>query len=81
MGRMAERRYQVVADLSSDNPKAVRPVLAQIVGARLRQTSDGFHADATLVPLALVLGQNQLNPAGHNSFVAMAVGLALVPVG
>ena len=45
---MAERRFQLVADVSSNNPAAIEPVLHEIGGATVTKTEGGFHVEATI---------------------------------
>jgi hypothetical protein len=46
---MSEPRFRLVAEVSSDNPIAIRPVLEELPGAAIRDTSDGFHVEAVVV--------------------------------
>jgi hypothetical protein len=40
--------YRVVADVSSDNPDAVRPVLVAMFGDGVTPNDSGFHIDGTV---------------------------------
>lgn len=43
---LAQRRFRLVADVSTDDPVALRPVLARWVGAEnLTERSGGFHVE------------------------------------
>jgi len=46
---MSEPRFRLVAEVSSDNPITIRPVLEELPGAAIRDTSDGFHVEAVVV--------------------------------
>jgi len=46
---MRQRRFRLVADVSTDDPVALRPVLVRLVGATsLSVRNDGFHVESEL---------------------------------
>ena len=45
---MAEQQFRLVADVSSNNPTAVEPVLRELVGAAITETDGGFHVEAAV---------------------------------
>jgi hypothetical protein len=45
---VAEHRVHLVADVSSDRPAAVRPVLDRLAGATVTERADGYHVEAWL---------------------------------
>ncbi len=45
---MVARPCALVADVSSDNPAALEPLLRRLVGGEVTPTADGFHVVATL---------------------------------
>jgi hypothetical protein len=47
---LAQKRFRLVADVSTDDPAALRPVLVRLVGAgHLSGRSDGFHVECERV--------------------------------
>jgi hypothetical protein len=46
---MPEQRFELAADVSSDDPKAIEPVLRAIAGLRLTPLADGFHIEGAMV--------------------------------
>jgi len=46
---MAEQRFELVADVSSDNPKAIEPILRAVAGLRVTPLADGFHIEGAMV--------------------------------
>jgi hypothetical protein len=44
---MVARRYALVADVSSDSPAAIEPLLRQLDG-QIARSADGFHVEAAL---------------------------------
>ena len=49
-GKMAQLKFRVSAQVSSDNPSAVKPVLEQLIAEKgtIRQTDQGFDVEAEL---------------------------------
>jgi len=46
---VGQRRFRLVADVSTDDPVALRPVLVPLVGATsLGPRKDGFHVECTM---------------------------------
>ncbi len=45
---MGEQRFRLIADVSSDDPAAIEPVLHQLPGAVITSTESGFHVEATV---------------------------------
>jgi hypothetical protein len=45
---MSEKVFSLVADVSSDDPSAIAPVLRRLVSGRITATDDGFHVVAEL---------------------------------
>jgi len=45
---MAEQCFEVVADVSSDTPAAIEPVLRKLAGGAITGTTDGFHVETTM---------------------------------
>jgi len=46
---MANRRFRLVADVSTDDPAALRPILTRLVGSEsLRALDDGFHVECEM---------------------------------
>ena len=43
---MAEPTFRLVADVSSDDPGAVGPVLQNLIVGEISRTADGFHIEA-----------------------------------
>jgi hypothetical protein len=43
-----QNRFDLVADVSSDDPAAIGPVLRARVHGHITETADGFHVEATL---------------------------------
>jgi len=46
---MPEQPFELVADVSSDDPKAVEPVLRAITGLKVTPLADGFYIEGTMV--------------------------------
>jgi hypothetical protein len=46
---MPEQPFELAADVSSDDPKAVEPVLRAITGLKVTPLADGFHIEGTMV--------------------------------
>ncbi|MGA8015248.1 MAG: hypothetical protein WCB85_04955 [Candidatus Dormiibacterota bacterium] len=44
----AEQSFRLVADISSDAPQAVRPLLDERFPGAVTSTDDGFHVEATV---------------------------------
>lgn len=42
------RRFRLVADVSSDNPTGLRPVLEELVDGTVTATEDGWHVERTV---------------------------------
>ncbi len=40
--------FQLLADVSTDDPDRVRPLIAQLFPAGVTETADGFHIEAAL---------------------------------
>lgn len=45
---MTEPSFRLVADVSSDDPAAVGPVLQGLIAGEISATTDGFHVEATV---------------------------------
>ena len=45
---MSEQSFGLVADVSSDDPVAIEPLLRQLVGGKITTTVDGFHIEASM---------------------------------
>ncbi len=45
---MTEPSFRLVADVSSDDPGAVGPVLQALILGEITTTTDGFHIEATV---------------------------------
>ncbi|MGA9077939.1 MAG: hypothetical protein WB383_06375 [Acidimicrobiales bacterium] len=45
---MSEKVFSLVADVSSEDPSAIAPVLHRLVGGQITATDDGFHVVAEL---------------------------------
>jgi hypothetical protein len=45
---MTEPGFRLVADVSSDDPGAVGPVLEALIVGEISTTTDGFHIEATV---------------------------------
>jgi hypothetical protein len=46
---MTEQSFRLLADVSSDDPAAIEPLLRQlIVGGQITTTADGFHLEANM---------------------------------
>ena len=45
---MTEPGFRLVADVSSDDPGAVGPVLQALIDGEISTTTDGFHIEATV---------------------------------
>jgi hypothetical protein len=61
---MAEPEFHLVADVSSDDPAAIEPVLRQLVSRGVTTTSDGFHIDTLMAgPSARDLNRSLLSAA------------------
>lgn len=59
---MTESDFHLVADVSSDDPAAIEPVLRRIVSRGVTTTSDGFHIDAMMTgPSARDLNRSLLS--------------------
>lgn len=46
---MGKRDFTLVADVSSDDPAAIEPILRQLANAEIITTEEGFHVEATMV--------------------------------
>ena len=46
---MPEPRFELVADVSSDDPQAIEPVLRAVADLRVMPLADGFHIEGTMV--------------------------------
>ena len=46
---MPEQAFELAADVSSDDPKAVEPVLRAITSLKVMPLADGFHIEGTMV--------------------------------
>ena len=44
----SHREFRLVADVSSANPSAVRPVVERLVRGSITETHDGFHIEGTM---------------------------------
>ena len=59
---MAESDFRLVADVSSDDPAAIEPVLRQHVSGTITETTDGFHIEAVMTgPSARDLNRSLLS--------------------
>jgi hypothetical protein len=46
---VAERRFRLVADVSTDDPAALRPILVRLVGGRhITRHGEGFHIECEM---------------------------------
>jgi hypothetical protein len=45
---MAEQRFQLVADVSSDKPAVIESLVRQLVQGQITKTPDGFHIEASM---------------------------------
>ena len=45
---MPEVSFRLVADVSSEQPAAIEPILRQVVPGEVVVTPDGFHVEATM---------------------------------
>lgn len=45
---MAKQHFALVADISSDSPAAIEPVLRDLTEAEVTRTADGFHVVAAM---------------------------------
>lgn len=45
---MTEHRFELVADVSSDEPLAIEPILRRLLLGTITPTADGFHIEATM---------------------------------
>lgn len=45
---MSSQWFELVAEVSSDNPAALEPLLRELVGGEITATADGFHVVAVL---------------------------------
>jgi hypothetical protein len=45
---MTNISFRLVADVSSDEPRAVETVLRQLIVGEITTTTDGFHVEATM---------------------------------
>lgn len=45
---MPEVSFRLVADVSSEQPAAIEPILRQVVPGEIVATPDGFHVEATM---------------------------------
>ncbi len=45
---MPEQRFELAADVSSDDPKAIEPVLCAIAGLSITPLADGFHIEGSM---------------------------------
>lgn len=46
---MPPQRFELAADVSSDDPQAIEPVLRAVEGLRVTPVADGFHIEGTMV--------------------------------
>lgn len=46
---MPEQSFELVADVSSDDPQAIEPVLRAVAGLRVTPLADGFHIEGTMI--------------------------------
>ena len=46
---MSEQPFELAADVSSDDPKAIEPVLRAVAGLRVTPLADGFHIEGSMV--------------------------------
>jgi len=44
-----EQRFELAADVSSDDPQAIEPVLRAVAGLRVTPLADGFHIEGTML--------------------------------
>jgi len=59
---MADADFLLVADVSSDDPAAIEPVLRQLAGATVTEITSGFHVEATMTgPSARDLNRSLLS--------------------
>ena len=45
---MTQQRFQLVAEIISDDPAAIEPPLRQLAQGKITETADGFHVEATM---------------------------------
>jgi hypothetical protein len=45
---MAQSDFSLVADVSSDDPAAIEPVLRQLISGSITPIASGFHIEATM---------------------------------
>jgi hypothetical protein len=45
---MTEQRFQLVAEIGSDDPAAIEPPLRQLAPEKITETAAGFHVEATM---------------------------------
>jgi hypothetical protein len=45
---VTEQRFQLVADVSSDHPAVIEPLVRQLVQGQIARTADGFHIEASM---------------------------------
>lgn len=45
---MIEQRFELTADVSSDDPLAIEPVLRAVAGLRITPSADGFHIEGCM---------------------------------
>ncbi|HEY4894703.1 MAG TPA: hypothetical protein VII01_01320 [Solirubrobacteraceae bacterium] len=45
---MTEQRFGLVADVSSDDPAAIEPLLRQLAQGQITKTANGFHLEASM---------------------------------
>lgn len=43
-----EYRFELSADVSSDDPGAIEPVLRELIEGAISKRTDGFHIEATM---------------------------------
>lgn len=46
---MTEYSFELAADVSSDDPQAIEPVLRGVAALRVTPLADGFHIEGTMV--------------------------------
>lgn len=49
---MTEQRFELSADVSSDDPQAIEPVLRAMAGLRITPLADGFHIEGSMTGLS-----------------------------
>jgi len=51
--QLAHTRFRLVADVSTDDPAALRPILVRLVGAaNLARRADGFHVECEMAGMS-----------------------------